>query len=161
MAAAREQTNVKGLYDITYKVLMDTPKIFSVKVDLELYCGGAHPEEAHGGVMFDPRSGKQLNPIQMFAIIKKRENGYVLKPAVMNMVRLAMLAKLAKLDKDQIVQGCIPILKEESFDELDSTSAVRGQDGLHIMYPAARVVQYCYSEVVLTYGQMQTLLKAP
>jgi len=66
-----------------------------------------------------------------------------------------------KLDKEQIVQDCISTLKEERFDELEENNAVLGKDGLHIMYPAARVVQYCYSEVVLTNRQLQTLIKAP
>lgn len=155
MASAREQPFLKGLYDISYKVLLETPKIFSVKVDLDIYCGGAHPDDLHGGVMFDPRSGHQLNPFQMLAIATEREYVYTLKPAVRDIVKRAMLAKL---DKDQIGQDCIAILNEERFDELDRTNAVLGQDGLHIMYPAARVVQYCYSEVVLTNRQLQTLL---
>jgi len=158
MAAAREQPSLTGLYYITYKVLLDTPQIFSVRVDMDIYCGGAHPDEAHGGVMFDPKSGQQLNPFQMFAIATERESVYTLKPAVREIVKRAMLAKL---DKDQIGQDCIPILNEERFDELGRTNAVLGQDGLHIMYPVARVVQYCYSEVVLTNRQLQTLLEAP
>jgi hypothetical protein len=157
-ADAREQPSLKGIYEITYKVLLETPKMFSVRVDMDIYCGGAHPEEAHGGMMFDFNSGQHLNPFQMFAIATEREYVYTLKPAVREIVRHVMLAKLGK---NQIAQDCIPILKDERFDQLDSTNAFLGQDGLHIMYPAARVVQYCFSEVVLTYGQMQTLLEAP
>lgn len=155
MASAREQPNIKGLYEITYRVLLDTPQIFSVKIDMDIYCGGAHPVFSHGGVMFDPKSGQQLNPFQMFDIATKAEYGYALKPAIKDILRHAMLSKMSK---EHLSEGCTEVLNRESFDYLDSSSdAVLGKDGLHIMFPAAHVSRFCYSEVIMTNGQLRKL----
>ncbi len=152
MAEAREVPYFKGLYDIHYKVLLDTPTIFSVKVDSTIYCGGPYPSDSHSGLMFDPRSGQRLNPFQMFAIATKLEHGYVLNPAAQDMLKHAMLAN----KKSRIAQDCRAILTEAGSSVLGETNVVLGKDGLHIMYPLPHVVAACYTEVVFTHKQLKT-----
>ena len=152
---ARQDPSAAAMYDLTYEVLMDNPHIFSVKVDLDVYCGGTHPDFSHGGVMFDPRTGQQLDPFQMFAIATRNENRYAFKPATKRLVRNAMLSKL---DKELVAQKCDEVLNDEKFDEFSVKDAVLGTDGLHIMYPAAHVSLACYSEVVLTLDQLHSRL---
>jgi hypothetical protein len=144
-------------YDIRYKVLLDSPEIFSVGSVLNIYCGGPYPAVNENAAVFDITIGKPYEPLRLYAIARHATYGSELLPPVRSLVRQRLLAHRRPFKQ---TDECIGVLQRDEIQFIDKDTLALGIEGLHVMYKGPHVVQGCYGQVVLPYKSLKKYLQA-
>ena len=156
--AYRESRNDRaaiGLYDIQYKVLLDTPEVFGVLMAGDVYCGGAHPETIYAGLTFPTRSGTLLNPVRALDLGIQSAHKDILKATLLGPVRELLLQRNRGPDG---TPDCIDLLESLTPESVGPAAVVPGRDGLHVAVKSSRVVASCFGEVTVPYQRLQLSL---
>lgn len=144
-------------YDIRYKVLLDSPEIYSVGSVLNIYCGGPHPAVDENAAVFDISTGKSYDPLRLYAIAHHATYGSELLPSVRSLIRQRLLAHRRPFKKDD---DCIGFIQRDEIKFIDKNTLALGAEGLHVMYTGPHVVQGCYGPVVLPYASLKKYRQA-
>lgn len=142
-------------FDLRYQVLLDTLTVYSVAVNLNIYCGGPYPAHSDTAVVFDLTTGKRYDPLKLYAIAKKGRYGYEFIPPIGVMIRQQLIQNRGVNSKDD---ECVQVLKNDEIKLIEDGIVAPSQKGLQIMYSGPHVVQSCYSSVVLPYNELKRYL---
>lgn len=143
------------VFDLNYEVLLETHDVFSVVVNLNVYCGGAYPAHRETGVVFDVKTGQRYNLLGLYAIAQERPYGYEFLPEIRDMIRKELLAKRSFYSKND---DCIQVLKDDDIKVFDTDIVALDQKGLRVMYTGPHAVQACYEDIVLPYSRLKRYL---
>lgn len=142
-------------FDLSYEILLDAPTVYSVAVNLNVYCGGPYPAHSDTAVVFDLTTGKRYDPLKLYAIAKKGRYGYEFIPPIRAMIRQQLIQDRGVNSKDD---ECIQVLKNDDIKLVEDGIVAPGQKGLQIMHSGPHVVQSCYGSVLLPYGELKRYL---
>jgi hypothetical protein len=146
---------IEAEFDLSYDVLLEAPTVYSVTVNLNVFCGGAHPDHMETGVAFDLTTGKRYEPLNLYLIATKGEFGYEFRSSIRKMIRQRLIEKRGPSLKDD---ECIQVLNADDIKFADDGIVALGKDGLTITYSGAHVVQACFAPVVLPYSKLKGYL---
>lgn len=99
-------------FDLRYEVLLDAPTVFSVALNLNVYCGRPYPAHSEAAVVFDLTTGKRYDPLRLYAIAKKGRYGYEFIPSTRAMIRQQLIQDRGVNTKDDV---CIQVLKNDDI----------------------------------------------
>jgi hypothetical protein len=153
--AHNKHSPVEAGFDLRYEVLLDAPTVYSVAVNLNVYCGGPYPAHSETAVVFDLVTGKRYDPLKLYAIAKKGRYGVEFIPPIRAMIRQQLIQGRGVNTKDD---ECIQVLKNDDLQLVEDGIVAPRQKGLQIMYSGPHVVQACYGAVVLPYGELKQYL---
>lgn len=153
--AQDKQSPIEAEFVLSYEVLLETPTIYSVAVNLNVFCGGAYPNHLETGVAFDLTTGKLYEPLKLYAIARKGQFGYEFKSSIREKIRQRLIEKRGTVLKDD---ECMQVVRNDEIKFADDGIVALGQDGLHITYSGAHVVQACFAPVVLPYAELKDFL---
>ncbi len=153
--AQEKRLSIEPEFDLRYEVLLDTPALYSVAVNLNIFCGGAHPDHVEIGITFDRNTGKRYDPLKLYAIASKAQFAYVFRSSIREMIRQRLIEKRGTHLKDD---ECLQVLNDDDIEFADDGIVALGQKGLAITYSGAHVVQACFAPVVLPYSELKGFL---
>ena len=142
-------------FELHYEVLLDAPTVYSVAVNLNVYCGGPYPVHSETAVVFDLTTGKRYDPLKLYAIAKKGQYGDEFIPPIRTMIRQQLIQDRGVNTKDD---ECIQVLKDDDIKLVEDGIVAPAQKGLQIMYSGPHVVQGCYGSVLLPYAELKRYL---
>ena len=156
-------TGKRNSWERSVETTMHGPRFLSFVVHDDIYCGGAHPDEAAYAIVYDLSSGR---PVDWTKLLPPSLTGNItLQPAAdgTRTVYLASAELMRRFSKAQHPQDPVGCEGTTDFDDVPPMQlwldAAAG--GLAAMPDVAHVVQACYEPLVIPVADLRKLGAAP
>lgn len=141
-------------YVIKYQILLDSPIVYSVSIETEFFCGGAHPVTVQSAINWDVETGEIIDPLLIYNIGHRTKSGIEVFPEIEEIIREKSLDAIRNNEKGD---DCLEAIKNDmdNFKNLIPMAIGITSKGIYIGVQGYHVNEICYEPVIIYHEEIE------